>query len=309
MDLSVIIVNYNGKQDLLRSLSSLAAVRDELACEVIVVDNGSTDGSVAAASAEFPWVQFLNPGKNLGFAAGCNLGMAASTGKSVLLLNPDTEVLPGALITMVRALNEHPKWGIVGPLMVDAQDRPYRAARRFPSPFFLFCESTRLAFFFPRSRWFSSYFYSESAPQELDAVDQVEGSALMISEAARKAVGPMDERFFLFYEEVDWCKRVHDAGFEIHLVPTARIRHHRATTMSRFYANARIANAQSAMKYFQKHEGVYGLRKLQKWMRIALRIRMIITGTCLLVTQSETLRLKYEGAHVEYQEYRKGLKA
>jgi N-acetylglucosaminyl-diphospho-decaprenol L-rhamnosyltransferase len=309
VDLTIVIVNYNGKQDLLRCLRSLDAVRTELACETMVVDNGSTDGSIEVAETAHPGVQFIRAGKNLGFAAGCNVGLREAKGRHALLLNPDTEVLPGALRNLVSALDSHPNWGGVGPLMVDSRDQPYYAARRFPTPFDLFCECTRLAYLFPHSRFLARYFYGEQNPRTLNAVDQVEGSALVISEAARRTVGLLDERFFIFFEEVDWCKRVKEAGFEIHIVPLAVVRHHRSTTMSRFYSAARVANAQSAMKYFQKHHGEPGLASLRRWMRAALCIRLAITATLAFIRRSERLRLKFAGAKAERAEYQRGLGA
>jgi len=307
VDLSIVVVNYNGKQDLLRCLASLEAVRGELAFEVIVVDNASTDGSVEAGRARFDWVQFVEAGQNLGFAAGCNLGLERARGRHAMLLNPDTEVLPDALCRMTAALDRHPTWGIVGSKMIDQEDHPYLAARRFPTPFYLFCECTRLVYLFPHSRRFGAYFYGDRDPGTLDSVDQVEGSALMICGTARQAIGNMDPRFFLFFEEVDWCKRVRDAGFEIHLVPDAVIRHHRSTTMSRFYVQARKANATSAMLYFQKHYGAAGLEQLRRWMRAALAIRIIAVTVAIWLGKGDIARRKIEGARAERQVYRAGL--
>jgi GT2 family glycosyltransferase len=307
LDLSIIIVNYNAKQDLLRCLRSLEAVSGELALEVIVVDNGSSDGSCDVAEVQHPHFRFLRVGKNIGFAAGCNRGLVEAKGRQVMLLNPDTEVLSGALSNLVSALNANPRWGIVGPLMVDGKDVPYPAARRFPTPRYLFCECTRLAFLFPRTRMFAGYFYGDRNLSGLDRVDQVEGSALMISEAARAKVGPLDERFFLFFEEVDWCKRAADAGFECHLVPTATVRHHRSTTMSRNYLAARQANAESAMRYFAKHHGAKGLASLRRWMKAALMLRQMGMSLAAVLGKGDLARLRAEGARGEREVYSRGL--
>jgi GT2 family glycosyltransferase len=307
-ELSIIIVNYNGKQDLPRCLASLQAAAQEIALDVIVVDNGSTDGSIADAEAQFPTVRCVRAERNLGFAGGCNRGLALATGRHAMLLNPDTEVLPGALPALVQALDRHPAWGIVGPRMLDGQGRAYPAARRLPNPFSLFCESTRLAFLFPHTRFFAGYYYGESDPRALDRVEQIEGSALVISQAARQAVGDLDPRFFLFFEEVDWCRRVAAAGFEIHVVQTATVRHHLSTTMSRFYLTAREAHARSAMAYFEKHEGAAGLARLQRWMRTALIIRELGMRIAAL-SGSARAKLRADGARVERAVYRQGLAA
>ena len=240
LELSVIVVNFNGKQDLLCCLASLEAVREELGFEVIVVDNGSTDGSIEEGRDRFGWAKFIEAGCNLGFAAGCNLGLKSAQGRHAMLLNPDTAVLAGSLRRLVNALDQHPNWGIVGPRMLDENDRPYPGARRFPTPFYLFCECTRLAHIFPRTRFFAAYFYGDIRQGYLDNVDQVEGSALVISGNVRRTVGDLDPRFFLFFEEVDWCKRVRDTGFEIHIVDDATIRHQRSwAARCRRYSAAR----------------------------------------------------------------------
>jgi N-acetylglucosaminyl-diphospho-decaprenol L-rhamnosyltransferase len=304
-DLSIIIVNYNGKQDLPRCLAALTAVQSELMFEVIVVDNGSTDGSLDDAATSFPAFHYIPVGHNLGFAAGCNRGLVEAQGRHAMLLNPDTEVLPGALSALVHTLDENPRWGIVGPRMLDANDQPYPAARRFPTPWRLFCESTRLMFLVPHWRLFADYYYGESDPRTVDRVDQVEGSALVISGAARKEVGNLDERFFLFFEEVDWCRRVTAAGYEIHVVQAAAVRHHLSTTMSRFYLTSREAHARSAMAYFHKHEGDAGLARLRRWMRSALFVRECGMGIATLLG-GERARLRAEGARVERALYRRG---
>jgi GT2 family glycosyltransferase len=307
-DLSVVIVNFNGKNDLLRCLASLNGASSGRGVDVIVVDNGSSDGSIEAAEGQFPSVRFLRLGKNVGFAAACNYGMAEAKGRHIMLLNPDTEVLPGALAELVRALDAHGEWGIVGPRMVDSADQAYRAARRFPTPFYLFCECTRLAYLFPRSI-FGIYFYGDNPPDMLDQVEQIEGSALVISEAARAMVGPLDEQFFLFFEEVDWCRRVIMIGLQVHVVQSATVRHHRSTTMSRNYLAARVANAESAMKYFFKYHGREGVASLRRWMRTALTLRILGAKLISLFGRKELARLRIEGARMERDVYRRGLTA
>jgi GT2 family glycosyltransferase len=221
-----------------------------------------------------------------------------------MLLNPDTEVTPGALAELVRALDEHPDWGIVGARMVDAAGANYPAARRFPRPFDLFCEQVHLSRMFPRSRLFAGYFYGGQSLEKLDRVDQVEGSALAISGAARAQVGALDERFFVFFEEVDWCRRVSAAGYEIHVVQTARIVHHRATTMSRFFVQSRRYNARSARAYFAKHDGPAGLASLTRWMIAATWIRELAARLLNWVHSSPELKLRIEGARAERNIYR-----
>ncbi|MBI5058708.1 glycosyltransferase family 2 protein [candidate division KSB1 bacterium] len=304
IELSVIVVNFNGGEDTLRCLRALERVSGEVESEIIVIDNGSSDGSCERIEHDFTAVQLIRAGANLGFAAACNRGLERAAGRHALLLNPDTEVCAGALSGMVRALDEHPGWGIVGARMVDGSGKLYTAARRFPRPFDLFCEQLHLANWFPRSRWFARYFYGEHAPETLDAVEQVEGSALMISGAARQQVGDLDPQFFVFFEEVDWCRRVKAAGLEIHVVQSARIVHHRATTMSRFFVQSRSYHARSAQAYFRKHYGERGLRSLRRWMIAAGWIREIGARVLLPFAGGDTMRLRIAGARAERKIYR-----
>lgn len=307
LDLSIIIVNYNGGQDLLTCLKALERVRAEVAFEVIVVDNGSSDGSAEEAEAKHPAFKVLRAGKNLGFAAGCNLGLGAARGRHAMLLNPDTEVLPGALRQLMSALDGHSSWGIVGPRMVDQNGYQYPAARRFPTPYHLFCEYTRLAFLFPRSRLFAAYFYGDCDMKTMDTADQIEGSAFVISGRAREAVGDLDPRFFLFFEEVDWCRRVREAGFEIHLVQDAVVRHRRSAIMSQYFLEARVAHAESAMKYFYKYYGQAGVKRLRRWMRAGLWIRRFAMRLAAVLGAGERARIRAEAARRELAVYRRGL--
>lgn len=307
MDISVIIVNYNAKSDLLRCLAALDSDRNGLDIEIIIVDNGSTDGSMEALEIAYPNCRFSRLGSNRGFAAACNVGLQQSRGRHAMLLNPDTEVQPHSLRKLVDALDSHPDWGVVGPRMVNQDDRPYPAARRFPTPFFLFCECTRLAYLFPKSPLFAGYFYGEQDITSLDRVDQIEGSALVLSGRARARVGLLDERFFLFFEEVDFCRRVAAAGLEIHIVQTATVRHYRSTTMSRFYVESRKAHALSAINYFLKHCGDNSTKSLRRWMITALWIRIIITEAIHLFTSGPLARLRADGARAELNIYKSGL--
>jgi GT2 family glycosyltransferase len=305
-DLSIIIVNYNGGDELIACLQSLLGAGEDISFEVIVVDNDSSDDSIERAGESFTDFKFIRAGENLGFAKASNLGLKISTGRHTMLLNPDTEVLPGALSRLVRALDQQADWGIVGPTMVSGKDRPYRSARRFPTPFDLFCETTKLNRMFPYSAKFNGYVYGDRPLVSLDEVDQIEGSALMIRGEARKKVGNLDENFFIFFEEVDWCRRVRNAGYEIHVVREAVVRHHRSTTMSKYFERIRRFHAFSAMKYFRKHHGEAGLKSLRRWMWWGLFIREMLLRVALIFGSGRVLQ-RARAARSERAIYRKGL--
>lgn len=303
---SVVIVNFNGGSDIFACLHSLFREDNVLPIEVIVVDNGSTDGSPVHIHKQFPQVKLLELGENRGFAGGCNAGIKTATGNAILLLNPDTEVREDAIAMLYAALHEHPESGIVGAKMLDASGQPYRAARRFPSPQDLFYQTTGLARLFPASRRFNGYLYGERALASLSEIEQIEGSCLMISAAARAKVGDLDERFFIFFEEVDWCKRVVEAGFQCRVVNSAEVVHKISTTMGKYYERTREIHAQSAMKYFRKHHGAAGYEKLRATMRRALLIRAFVLAFPALVGGGNS-RKKFFGTLTERRAYTQGL--
>lgn len=305
---SVVIVNYNGGSDILACLASLVKSEQEFPVEIVVVDNGSEDGSPAKIFAQFPQVRLLELAQNRGFAAGCNIGIDVAKGGAILLLNPDTEVEIDAIEKMYRALTEHPEWGIVGAKMLDSNGKPYRAARRFPTARDLAYQATGLARLFSSSRKFNGYLYGEKEIESLSEVDQIEGSCLMISEAAHKKIGNLDERFFIFFEEVDWCKRAFAAGYRAHVVNDAMVVHKISTTMGKYYKRSREVHAQSAMKYFQKHYGDRGLAELRSRMSTALAVRVLLLALPALFGLGNS-RKRFSGTLAERRTYTEGLKS
>lgn len=305
--LSVVIVNFNNGKDILPCLEALSTREQGIDFEVVVADNGSTDGSPEEITKRYPKVKQVFLGENRGFGVGCNAGIKESTARTYILLNPDTEVRPYALGRMYEQLRKHSHWGIVGAKMLDGSGRPYRAARRFPTVRDLIFESLALSRLLPKSRLFNGYLYGEREIESLDEVDQVEGSCLMISQAAFERVGLLDERFFVFFEEVDWCLRVQMTGLENHIVQEAVVQHHLSTTMSRNLPRTRRIHATSAMNYFRKHYGERGYNKIRTGMRWALLLKFLLLIP--LSPFSFRYRIWLRAAFNELKTYMKGLPA
>jgi len=287
-DLSIIIVSWNVR-DLLRAcLRSLtiddrrwtmddksssmvhrpsSAIHRPLSIEVIVIDNASSDGSAAMVAAEFPWVRLVANPDNRGFTGGNNQGLALSQGQYVLFLNPDTEVIGDALATLRAYMEAHPAVGVVGPLLRYADGSIQSSRRRFPTFGIALFESTPLAWHWPLTSanpWARHYRMeehlqtsevSETSEALGQEVDWVVGAALMTRRAVLEQIGGFDEGYFMYSEELDWCRRAREAGWQIVYLPTAEIIHHEGKSSEQVVAARHIRFQTSKVRYFRKFHG------------------------------------------------------
>ena len=266
-DLSLIIVNWNARQRLGECLASVEHQVRGPPAETWVVDNGSTDGSVELVEVQFPWAKLLVNRENLGFARANNQALSLAQGRYVLFLNPDTQLLPEALSILTRFLDHHPRTGAVGPQILSPEGRIQPSCRRFPTLSTVFWEATALDRAFPRHRLLGRYLMGDWDHQTLRRVDQPMGACLMVRRAALDQVGPFDERFFLFFEEVDLCRRLKSAGWDIYFVPQAQIIHCGGESIRQNYWRTAWLFHSSRYKYFRKHFG-WG----QEWL---VRVLMV----------------------------------
>lgn len=247
MDLSVIILNYNTKNLLQKCLESVFASKTGFLFEVIVSDNGSTDGSIEMARSLFPQVKLIENNSNLGFSAGNNVGIRKALGRLVLLLNTDTEVRPNTLDLSVKYMDAHPEVGIMGCKVLLPDGKLHEAARRrFPNPVNAFLRLFGL-------RKFSSYNYRNIPVDQEMEVDSVVGAFLLIRRAAIDKIGLLDEEFFMYGEDLDWCWRVKEAEFKVMYYPGAEITHYLYGS-SKAVAFRSVRWAHAAMKiFYRKH--------------------------------------------------------
>lgn len=264
--LSVIIVSWNVRDLLRRALLSIFAAwgaRDGL--EVIVVDNASTDGSVAMLRDEFPHVSVIANADNLGFTRATNQGLAAAHGAQLLLLNPDTEIVGDALHTLSDYAKGHPAAGMLGPQLLNPDGTLQSSRRRFPTLPVLFLESTWLQGLAPRK--LLRQYYLEDQPDEVcQPVDWITGAAMFTRREVVAQVGGMDERFFMYSEELDWCRRIKAAGWDIHYIPAARIIHHEGKSSEQVVAARHIHFQTSKVQYARKYHGVFIAELLRLWL-------------------------------------------
>lgn len=262
VDLSIIIVNWN-TGDLLRDcLGSLPAATEGLSTEVLVVDNASGDGSADMVRAEFPTAVVIESGGNLGFSAGNNLALERATGTAVLLLNPDTVCPPASLVRLFRFLRGKPRAAVAGPRLVDGEGRPTISGGDFPrARFHWFGAIDPLRVFGGDRRSFVPRRNEPSRP-----VEYVMGACFMMARDALNKVGPLDERFFMYFEETDWCRRAHDAGFEVWYCAETEITHLEGQAAERASRFSILQFQKSYRLYVAKHHGraaVWGVRLAQ----------------------------------------------
>ncbi len=258
MDLSIIVVNWNVKELLRNCLNSLldaCRTTPQLKIEIIVVDSASSDGSPQMVRAEFPQVQLVAGEKNLGYAGGNNAGAEAARGRYLFLLNPDTVLQPDALTQLVDYLDSHPQVGAVGPQLLWPDGTVQSSRRRFPTRGSLFWESTLLGQWFPHNRHIQRYHFAGQSPDHPQPVDWVVGAAILIRREVWQQVGPIDQDFFMYFEETDWCRRCADGGGEIHYVPAAKITHFEGKSSEQVVAARAIRFQRSKLRYTRKYFG------------------------------------------------------
>jgi lipopolysaccharide transport system permease protein len=256
--LSVVVVTYRSEADIAGCLASVRAAAREIPSEVVVVDNASDDGTVSTVRREHAEVTLRVNDRNLGFASGCNAGIGMTTGTYVLLLNPDVRLQPGTMPALMAYLDAHPEVGIVGPALEAASgglQRDISATGLFPSFVQALFEYAPLGQWFPTNRWVRDYFLAGFDRRSVRRVAMVQGACLLVRREVLRQVGPLDERFFLYFEETDLCKRAADSGWETHYVGSVAATHTGAGSSGDRRPLAREF-IRSLYAFHRKHHGV-----------------------------------------------------
>lgn len=252
VDLSIVIVNWNTCDMLAKCLDSIFQTVRAFAYEIIVVDNSSTDGSVEMVRTQFPSVRLIENQQNVGFTQANNQALAASCGRYVLLLNSDTEVQPGALDAMVRFVDAHPAAGAAGAHLLNSDGSFQASHTDFPT---LWRESLILSSL-GRALLRPSYpSYGPEVEKGPQHVDYTEGACLLVRRQAVEQVGGLDEGFFMYAEEVDWCYRMKQAGWEVWYLPQVRIIHHGGGSSRQRKNRMEAELYRSRIRFFRKHHG------------------------------------------------------
>ena len=265
-DVSVVIVNWNVRDLLRRCLASIAGSDDLFVAgiagsagrwmaEVIVVDNASADGSVAMLAREFPWVQVIANSDNTGFTRANNQGLAASRGRFILFLNPDTELAASALATLLEYAVATPSAGIVGPQLRYGDDSVQSSRRRFPTLATFFMESTVVQQWWPHNRVLSRYYMLDRPDDAISQVDWIVGACMLVRRAVLDRIGGFDEGFFMYSEEMDLCRRAVAAGWQVVYLPHAVVTHHEGKSSEQVVAARHIRFHSSRVRYVRKYHG------------------------------------------------------
>jgi N-acetylglucosaminyl-diphospho-decaprenol L-rhamnosyltransferase len=260
-DLAIIIVSYNVRDDLARALGSLSASPPATPHEVVVVDNASSDGSLQMVRERWPTVRALDAGANLGFSKANNVGIRATDSEWVLLLNSDTVVPPGAIDALVGDLRSHPEAAVAGPRLVDAEGRPEVSFGPMIGPLNELRQKL-VGRLYDRG-WAMVRRRVERAVTTSREVDWVSGACLLARRADAEAVGLLDERFFLYTEDVDFCASIRARGRRIRFVGTVEVRHLRGRSRSHDPAASRAAYRRSHLAFYAKHHP--GWHRVLRW--------------------------------------------
>jgi GT2 family glycosyltransferase len=293
-DVSVCIVSWNIK-DLLRDcLNSLKAQAGDVRYETIVVDNASSDGSAEMVQREFPWVKLVDPKANLGFGRANNLAYQHSTGRWVLLLNPDTVVLDRAIEKLVRFADQHPEAGAVGgrTLKKDGVSLERSCCWGSPGLWPLFCKSLGLHIIFKNSAIFNREAMDYWQRDSVREVGVITGCCLMIRREVYEQTGGFDDHFFMYAEETDLCWRIRKTGGRLVFCPEAQIIHLVGESAKKATSNRLFHINRALLKLFRKHYGKAYMLLANLLMCTFYAVRVPVMRIALLCRGDEALREK-----------------
>lgn len=275
-DVSLAILSWNARWYLRRCLASLYRTGDSevtqawhragfspapscpgtTTWETIVVDQESLDGSADMVEQEFPEARLVRQKPNLGFAGGNNVAYRHASGRYFLLLNSDTVVHPGWLNPLVRYADAHPRAGLIGAKLLNPDGTLQYSCRRFPSLGAGLFRHTPLELLAPKNRFVGDYLMRDWAHDEPRQVDWLSGACLMARREMIEEIGGLDDSFFMYFEDVDWARRAHDAGWEVHYIPEPAVLHEIGRSSDRRPKRMIVMHHQSAYRYFRRHSPV-----------------------------------------------------
>jgi GT2 family glycosyltransferase len=282
MELSTIIVAYRSVRPLLGCLGALQADTMNLAHEVVVVDNDPSAGALEAIARDFPYVRGIPNAENVGYARAVNQGIAATTGEFVMVMNPDTFLERGTVAALMGYLRGHPRTGIVGPRMVGRDGMLQYSARGFPDHMtFLFNRYSLLTRLFPNNPHTRRYLMTDWDHASVREVDWLSGACLMVRRTAIDAVGPMDGTYFMFNEDVDWCRRMRLGGWAVTYVPEALVYHDIGASRKKVHPKVIVERHRGMIHYFHKYHPTNPFMRFVADTLIRVRAGLMLASNAL----------------------------
>jgi len=281
VDISIIIASWNAKDFLAQCLASIYDTIRQFNFEVLVIDNDSLDGSPELVEARFPQVKLIRTGMNVGFAKANNIGMKESRGRYLCLVNSDIKLLSGGVDVMVSYMEDHPEVGMVGPRVLNPDLSLQRSYEDCPTYWSALCRALALDTVFPRSKLFGgcdTLFTEDLSPRRIDVL---RGCFWVVSRQAVCEVGLLDESFFIYDEDTDWCQRFALAGWKVMYIPEAQVIHYEGGSSSNAPIRLYIQLRQSTFVYWKKHHGRYGVTYIYL-VTILHEVIRVIRSTALI---------------------------
>lgn len=293
-ELSIVIVSWNGRQFLKDCLSSISESAGSLVREVIVVDNGSADGSPEMVAHEFPDVRLFRLHENVGFARANNVAIKEATGTWLALVNSDVIVHHGCFNKLVAFLAKHPAVGLVGPKVFGRDGGLQRTCRRLPTAWNTLCRALALDTAFPKCRLFSGREMRHWNQQDEAEVEVINGCFWVARRSAVEQVGGLDEHFFFYAEDVDWCKRFRDANWKVVFVPEATATHFGGGSSARAPLRYSVEMIRANLFYWRKHHGFAGMLFFYLISIIHYCLRVLLRSLKRLLTRDSADAPSYE---------------
>jgi len=292
-DLTIIIVNWNVKELLGDCLRSIYSQTKTISFEVVAVDNASSDGSVEMVEKEFPQVKLIANKENLGFAKGNNQAIRESKGRYFMLLNPDTIVVGNALATMVLFMDNRRDAGAIGPRILNPDKTVQLTCGRY-SPTLLteLLDFTKLSSVFPKSRIFGKSLMGFWPHNDTREVELLSGACMMVRKETIEQTGLMDEHFFLFAEETDWCYRIRKNGWKIYLNADAEIMHLWQQSVKRSSINTALESYKSMYRFFMNHHGRLSALGYRGMVFVFIGLRIPVYWLWRYIRPSRSLQIR-----------------
>ncbi|MGQ9631101.1 MAG: glycosyltransferase family 2 protein [bacterium] len=302
MVLSVVIVSYNVRELLLNCLDSIYRNPPPNDFEVFVVDNASSDGSAEAVRSAFPEVKLIENRENAGFPKANNQGIANSKGKYILLLNPDTVVLDGALAKMIDFMEAHPECGILGPRILNPDMTWQRSCFTRLSLLSVLFNVLRLPRLFPQSPFFSFHFYGGWRGDSTREVDSVTGACLLIRREALNQIGPMDESLF-WTEDNDLCLRAKNSGWRVFFLHTAEVIHYIGESSKKNVYIKLTRQYLSKVQFFRKHNGRGSVALLKIVLAAEILAKIAVRAVGLILNRPPDCRIRLKAYFIVLKEF------